>query len=42
MFEYYAWIAKVEVRKGKGRKKLAIEFPCTEADVNNILEGLQQ
>ena len=31
----------IEIGKGTSRKKLAIEFPGTEADVDNILEGLQ-
>ena len=31
----------IEVGKGKGRKKLAVEFPGTEADVDNLYKGLQ-
>ena len=35
--------AHINIEQGKGaaRKKLAVEFPGTEADVDNILEGLQ-
>ena len=32
----------VEVGKGKTRKKLAVEFPGTEADVDTIIKRLQR